>query len=131
MSKFLLTPNGVLWGLKQETLLQNMNTREETRKYNVIKDLEINWLQQSIRNKDGFGPPLANVETRTNETRTIVLIQEVTKMLNRDSDGKSGLGEVLENSSPRLHLKKLVLLEADNRHWIWWWWSRGFKEIRF
>jgi len=38
MSKFLLTPNGVLWGLKQ-ALLQNMNTREETRKYNVIKDL--------------------------------------------------------------------------------------------
>ena len=38
MSKFLLTPNGVLWGLKQ-ALLQNMNAREETRKFNVIKDL--------------------------------------------------------------------------------------------
>ena len=33
MTKFLLTPNGVLWGLKQ-ALLQNMNAREETRKYN-------------------------------------------------------------------------------------------------
>ena len=34
ISKFLLTPNGVLWGLKQ-ALLQNMNARPETRKYNV------------------------------------------------------------------------------------------------
>ena len=38
IAKWQLTPKGVLWGLKQ-ALLQNMNPREETRKYNTIKTL--------------------------------------------------------------------------------------------
>ena len=56
MTKFLLTPNGVLWGLKQ-ALLQNMNAREETRKYNVIKDLaSVAPTIHTERHADTFGP---------------------------------------------------------------------------
>jgi hypothetical protein len=102
MSKFLLTPNGVLWGLKQ-ALLQNMNTREETRKYNVIKDLaSIAPTVHTERHAEGFGPPLVIPETPEQMAALANSFNSRGYLdVERDSDGKSGLGEVLENSSPR------------------------------
>ena len=102
MSKFLLTPNGVLWGLKQ-ALLQNMNAREETRKYNVIKDLaSVAPTIHTERHADTFGPPLAIPET---PEQLAALGNSFNSRgyldVKRDSDGKSGIGEVLDNSTPR------------------------------
>mgnify|MGYP003123230326 CR=1 FL=1 len=102
ISKFLLTPNGVLWGLKQ-ALLQNMNSREETRKFNVIKDLaSIAPTVHTERHADTFGPPLVIPETpeqltALGESFNSRGYEDVI----RDSDGKKGLGEVLENSTPK------------------------------
>ena len=102
ISKFLLTPNGVLWGLKQ-ALLQNMNARPETRKYNVLKDLaSIAPTVDSERHSDPFGPPLQIPET---PEQLAALGNSFNSRgyldVKRDSDGRSGLGEVLENSTPK------------------------------
>ena len=63
MTKFLLTPNGVLWGLKQP-LLQNMN-QERNKKFNVIKDLPSFAPTIHTERHKGyiFNPPLVIPET--------------------------------------------------------------------
>ena len=101
MTKFLLTPNGVLWGLKQ-ALLQNMNAREETRKFNVVKDLaSVAPTIHTERHADTFGPPLVIPETPEQLTALGESFNSRGYMdVKRDSDGRNGLGEVLENSTP-------------------------------
>ena len=100
ISKFLLTPNGVLWGLKQ-ALLQNMNAREETRKFNVIKDLaSIAPTIHTERHADTFGP--SSIPQTKEELVALGAGFQSKGYLDvkRDSDGKDGLGEVISNSTP-------------------------------
>ena len=100
ISKFLLTPNGVLWGLKQ-ALLQNMNAREETRKFNVIKDLaSIAPTIHTERHADTFGP--SSIPQTKEELVALGAAFQSKGYLDvkRDSDGKDGLGEVISNSTP-------------------------------
>ena len=98
MTKFLLTPNGVLWGLKQ-ALLQNMNAREETRKFNVVKDLaSVAPTIHTERHADTFGPPLVIPET---PEQLAALGASFNSRGYEDTIGnKKGFGEVLENSTP-------------------------------
>jgi len=98
MTKFLLTPNGVLWGLKQ-ALLQNMNAREETRKFNVVKDLaSVAPTIHTERHADTFGPPLVIPETP--EQLTALGASFNSRGYEDTIGNEKGFGEVLENSTP-------------------------------
>ena len=108
-----------------------MNTREETRKFNVIKDLSsIPPTVHTERNLiKKFGPPLAIPETP--EQLEQLGDPSFNSRGYEDTIGnEKGFGEVLENSTPTPPKETSTIGDQIDSVWIWWWWDSRFKNIR-